>query len=160
MWEISSPTTWWSWKRTPAGSSFRCALIMQGGNRVLPDLVGRTIWEQESGSQEVAQEQAAAVRRGRNLHERRSNLLLRRYNWQHDSGTPVDFGNLRPRVLIPFVRYIPTVGWQIDTFGHSSAHISILSQLGFDSQFFGRIDYRDKQRRTLTHDLEYISHSF
>ena len=41
----------------------------------------------------------------------------------------------------------PRVGWQIDTFGHSREQASISAQLGFDSLFFMRLDYRDRQKR-------------
>ncbi|RZC32449.1 lysosomal alpha-mannosidase [Asbolus verrucosus] len=41
----------------------------------------------------------------------------------------------------------PRVGWQIDTFGHSREQASISAQMGFDSLFFMRLDYRDKNKR-------------
>ncbi|KAJ3628804.1 hypothetical protein MTP99_013243 [Tenebrio molitor] len=41
----------------------------------------------------------------------------------------------------------PRVGWQIDTFGHSREQASISAKLGFDSLFFMRMDYRDKNKR-------------
>ena len=44
---------------------------------------------------------------------------------------------------------IPTIGWQIDPFGHSQAMVSLFSQMGFDGWFFGRMDYQDRQRRNL-----------
>ena len=35
------------------------------------------------------------------------------------------------------------VGWQIDPFGHSASQAALLSaEVGFDSLFFGRIDYQ------------------
>lgn len=38
---------------------------------------------------------------------------------------------------------VPTVGWQIDPFGHSSTHASLMCGiLGFDALFFGRADYQ------------------
>jgi len=42
----------------------------------------------------------------------------------------------------------PSVGWQIDPFGHSSTQASLLSaEAGFDALYFGRIDYQDLQLR-------------
>jgi hypothetical protein len=38
--------------------------------------------------------------------------------------------------------FIPTIGWQIDPFGHSREYASILSQMGFNGLFLGRIDYQ------------------
>ncbi len=37
---------------------------------------------------------------------------------------------------------MPTVGWQIDPFGHSSTQASLSALYGFDAQFFGRADYQ------------------
>lgn len=50
----------------------------------------------------------------------------------------------------------PKVGWQIDPFGHSREHGSILSQLGFDGVFLGRLDYRDKENRRKEKTLDFI----
>jgi len=44
--------------------------------------------------------------------------------------------------------YTPTVGWQIDPFGHSATQASLLSaEAGFDALYFGRIDYQDLNLR-------------
>ena len=37
---------------------------------------------------------------------------------------------------------VPTVGWQIDPFGHSATQASLSALYGFDAQFFGRADYQ------------------
>jgi alpha-mannosidase len=43
---------------------------------------------------------------------------------------------------------VPTVGWQIDPFGHSATQASLLSaEAGFDALYFGRIDYQDLLKR-------------
>ena len=39
-------------------------------------------------------------------------------------------------------KYLPTTGWQIDPFGHTIEFGSILSQIGFNALFLGRIDYQ------------------
>ena len=37
--------------------------------------------------------------------------------------------------------HIPTIGWQVDPFGHSATQAALLSaEVGFDALFFGRID--------------------
>ena len=42
----------------------------------------------------------------------------------------------------------PKVGWQLDPFGHSATQAGLLSsRVGFDSIYFGRIDYQDLRRR-------------
>ncbi|XP_008200174.3 lysosomal alpha-mannosidase [Tribolium castaneum] len=41
----------------------------------------------------------------------------------------------------------PKSAWAIDTFGHSREQASIVAQLGFDSTFFMRLDYRDREKR-------------
>lgn len=45
-------------------------------------------------------------------------------------------------------------GWQVDPFGHSREHASLLAQMGFDSLFLGRIDLQDKELRTRTRNME------
>jgi hypothetical protein len=50
---------------------------------------------------------------------------------------------------------IPTVGWQLDPFGHSATQASLLTaQLGFDALYFGRIDYQDLELRHETQECE------
>ncbi|KAH8283709.1 hypothetical protein KR018_012608 [Drosophila ironensis] len=50
----------------------------------------------------------------------------------------------------------PRVGWQIDTFGHSREQASIFAQMGFDGQFFARMDQTDKEKRMDEKGLEMI----
>ena len=51
----------------------------------------------------------------------------------------------------------PTIGWQIDPFGHSATQAALLSaEVGFDALFFGRIDYQDHNRRIAAKELEYV----
>jgi len=53
--------------------------------------------------------------------------------------------------------YIPTVGWQIDPFGHSATQAALLSaKVGFDALFFGRIDYQDRENRLNLNQMEFI----
>ncbi|XP_076960936.1 putative alpha-mannosidase At5g13980 [Bidens hawaiensis] len=51
----------------------------------------------------------------------------------------------------------PRVGWQIDPFGHSAVQAYLLgAEVGFDSLFFGRIDYQDRAKRKEDKNLEVI----
>ncbi len=52
---------------------------------------------------------------------------------------------------------IPTVQWQLDPFGHSSTHASLLSaEAGMDALFFGRIDYQDLELRKREQRAEFV----
>jgi alpha-mannosidase len=52
---------------------------------------------------------------------------------------------------------IPTVGWQLDPFGHSATNAALLSaEVGFNSLFFGRIDYQDIDIRRKTRRAEFV----
>ncbi|XP_052729058.1 probable alpha-mannosidase At5g13980 isoform X2 [Vigna angularis] len=51
----------------------------------------------------------------------------------------------------------PRIGWQIDPFGHSAVQAYLLgAEVGFDSLFFGRIDYQDRANRKKEKSLEVI----
>ncbi|PIN24224.1 Glycosyl hydrolase, family 38 - alpha-mannosidase [Handroanthus impetiginosus] len=51
----------------------------------------------------------------------------------------------------------PRIGWQIDPFGHSAVQAYLLgAEVGFDSLFFGRIDYQDRTKRKIEKSLEVI----
>ncbi|XP_076058752.1 lysosomal alpha-mannosidase II isoform X1 [Oratosquilla oratoria] len=50
----------------------------------------------------------------------------------------------------------PTVAWQIDPFGHSSAQASLFAQMAFDGLFFGRLDFDDKNQRMKTKTMEML----
>jgi alpha-mannosidase len=54
------------------------------------------------------------------------------------------------------LNYLPRVGWQIDPFGHSNTHAWLSSAVGFDSLFFGRIDYQDRARRMAEKNMEMV----
>jgi len=41
----------------------------------------------------------------------------------------------------------PTIGWDIDTFGHSAANTRIYSELGFEAMFFSRMEGYEKHVR-------------
>ncbi|XP_050221696.1 probable alpha-mannosidase At5g13980 [Mercurialis annua] len=51
----------------------------------------------------------------------------------------------------------PRIGWQIDPFGHSAVQAYLLgAEVGFDSFFFGRIDYQDRSKRKDEKNLEVV----
>jgi len=50
----------------------------------------------------------------------------------------------------------PRIGWQIDPFGHSREYASLISQMGFDGLFFGRLDHDDKTKRENEKTMEMI----
>ena len=51
----------------------------------------------------------------------------------------------------------PTIGWQIDPFGHSATQASLLSsQAGFQAFFTARIDHADFRQRYATNATEWI----
>lgn len=52
---------------------------------------------------------------------------------------------------------VPSIGWQIDPFGHSATQASLLSaEMGFDGLYFGRIDYQDHNQRIANKNLEFM----
>jgi len=50
----------------------------------------------------------------------------------------------------------PTVGWNIDNFGHTAGHAYLFSQMGFYAQFISRIHYDDWEKRKKEKTLEFI----
>ncbi|XP_054707229.1 lysosomal alpha-mannosidase-like [Uloborus diversus] len=50
----------------------------------------------------------------------------------------------------------PSVGWQIDTFGHTREQASLFAQMKFDGVFLGRIHYQDKSWRENSKLLELV----
>ncbi|KAH8341301.1 hypothetical protein KR059_002196, partial [Drosophila kikkawai] len=50
----------------------------------------------------------------------------------------------------------PTIGWQIDPFGHSREMASIFAQMGYNGEFFARMDYMDKKKRLSDLEMEMI----
>jgi hypothetical protein len=58
------------------------------------------------------------------------------------------------------LQYIPRSGWQLDPFGHSATQANLFTaRVGFDSLFFGRIDYEDRKVRFSTQDCEGLWHT-
>ncbi|CEM37133.1 unnamed protein product [Vitrella brassicaformis CCMP3155] len=65
------------------------------------------------------------------------------------------FGHL---FLLKTFRLRPTIGWQIDPFGHSATNAYLSTLMGFDGWFFARMDYQEKARRVNDRSLEMVMH--
>lgn len=50
----------------------------------------------------------------------------------------------------------PRVGWHIDPFGHSNANPRLFAEMGFDSWFFARIDFEDKEERMANQSMQWV----
>ena len=50
----------------------------------------------------------------------------------------------------------PTVGWQVDPFGHSNTMMSLFGQMGYSSVFFARMDYQDYDLRKNETRLQFV----
>jgi hypothetical protein len=53
----------------------------------------------------------------------------------------------------------PTIGWQIDPFGHSSTNSILAGQLGFEGNFYTRLDFEDRINRISTRNTEFVARS-
>ncbi|KAI6232493.1 Alpha-mannosidase [Aphelenchoides besseyi] len=51
---------------------------------------------------------------------------------------------------------IPKVAWQIDPFGHSREHANLVTMLGHEALFHGRVHYAELDERKKDKSLEYI----
>ncbi|CAG7879288.1 unnamed protein product [Brassica rapa] len=80
----------------------------------------------------------------------------------HDEAAPhyidmIDQTTLGHRFIIREFNVTPRIGWQIDPFGHSAVQAYLLgAEVGFDSVFFGRIDYQDREKRKGDKSLEVV----
>ncbi len=52
--------------------------------------------------------------------------------------------------------YVPTIGWHVDPFGHSSGTPLLFGEMGFDAWFFARMDYREKALRIKDKSMEFV----
>ena len=78
-----------------------------------------------------------------------------------DEATPyyedvVDQMTIGLRWLKETLDVVPSVAWHIDPFGHQASSASMFSKMGFNSFFFARIDYQDKQLRMSEKKLEMV----
>ncbi|CAK92599.1 unnamed protein product (macronuclear) [Paramecium tetraurelia] len=70
----------------------------------------------------------------------------------------IDQMTLGHKFLLENFNYIPTIGWQIDTFGHSNTQALFSNMMGFNAWFFGRIDHEDRIKREKNKELEFVIH--
>jgi len=84
----------------------------------------------------------------------------------HDEATThfvgmIDQTTLGHDFLAQTLGYVPTIGWQLDPFGHSATQASLMTHsMGFDALYFGRIDYQDLELRRATKDCEGLWNAF
>ena len=50
----------------------------------------------------------------------------------------------------------PTIGWDIDTFGHSDTNNRLYAEMGFDAMFFSRLDGEEKKLRKNDKGMTYL----
>ncbi|KAK9272279.1 hypothetical protein L1049_002650 [Liquidambar formosana] len=80
----------------------------------------------------------------------------------HDEASPhyidmIDQTTLGHQFIKKEFGLTPRIGWQIDPFGHSAVQAYLLgAEVGFDSFFFGRIDYQDRAKRKNEKSLEVV----
>ncbi|KAM7483510.1 hypothetical protein LguiB_008093 [Lonicera macranthoides] len=69
----------------------------------------------------------------------------------------IDQTTLGHRFIKQQFNVTPRIGWQIDPFGHSAVQAYLLgAEVGFDSLFYGRIDYQDRAKRKNEKSLEVV----
>jgi len=52
--------------------------------------------------------------------------------------------------------YVPTIGWHIDPFGHSSANPRLFADMGFDTFIFARLDWQDEEQRLVDKTMQFV----
>ncbi|CAD8062927.1 unnamed protein product [Paramecium primaurelia] len=70
----------------------------------------------------------------------------------------IDQMTLGHKFLLQNFNYIPSIGWQVDPFGHSNTQALFSNMMGFNAWFFGRIDQEDRQIRENKKELEFVIH--
>ncbi|CAD8127927.1 unnamed protein product [Paramecium sonneborni] len=71
----------------------------------------------------------------------------------------IDQMTLGHKFLLKHFNYIPSIGWQVDPFGHSNTQALFSNMMGFNAWFFGRIDQEDRSIRENKKELEFVIHS-
>ena len=93
----------------------------------------------------------------------RGQLMFVDGGWsQHDEGclhysTMIDQSTLGSSFLATELGVVPTIGWHMDPFGHTSTQAALLSaEAGFDAFYFARIDYQDRNTREEAGTMEMV----
>lgn len=68
----------------------------------------------------------------------------------------IDQMTLGHKFLIDNFQIRPTIGWQIDPFGHTAAQAVLSHLMGFNAWFFSRIDYQDFDLRKKSKAMEMV----
>ncbi|CAD8076627.1 unnamed protein product [Paramecium primaurelia] len=71
----------------------------------------------------------------------------------------IDQMTLGHKFLLENFNYVPSIGWQIDTFGHSNTQALFSNMMGFNAWFLGRIDHQERLEREKKKELEFVIHS-
>ncbi|XP_063545417.1 lysosomal alpha-mannosidase-like [Cydia strobilella] len=50
----------------------------------------------------------------------------------------------------------PKAAWQIDTYGHTREHASLLAQMGYDGLFIGRVNHKDRESMLEEERMEFM----
>ncbi|CAH0712856.1 unnamed protein product, partial [Brenthis ino] len=50
----------------------------------------------------------------------------------------------------------PKAAWQVDTYGHTKEHSSLLAQMGFDGLFIGRVDHKEREAMLEEDRMEFM----
>jgi len=58
--------------------------------------------------------------------------------------------------LLLYFEVLPSVGWQVNAFGHSATNARLFAEMGLDAIFFARMDWQDKQRRLGQQEMEFL----
>ena len=52
--------------------------------------------------------------------------------------------------------FVPKAGWLMDSYGHSAANARIYADMGMEALFLGRMNLREKHKRSLDKSLNFI----
>ncbi|XP_051115211.1 probable alpha-mannosidase At5g13980 [Andrographis paniculata] len=150
-----------------SNNSIQGACVQNVLDSLIPALLAdenrRFIYVEQAFFQRWWRQQSEAVKRTvRKLVSSGQLELINGGMCMHDEAAPhyidmIDQTTLGHRYIKEQFDVTPRTGWQIDPFGHSAVQAYLLgAEVGFDSLFFGRIDYQDRAKRRDEKKLEVI----